>query len=443
MLGWHSLTLEQVYQTLRTTPIGLSTAEAGRRLDHFGPNQPVTRQAPLWKVFLEPFQSVFVVVLLAAALVSFFSGKLIDCIIISAIIFINAAIFYIQQYTSSRVLRSLRSQSIQSVRVLRDGSPREISSIDLVPGDVILIGEGERIPADARLTEIEGLQLNESSLTGESLPVPKTISALSADKPLYERSNMVFQGTYATTGAARAVVAQTGSRTEFGAIASLASQENEKSPVQQKIDDIITRIVKIVAAVAVIVFGLSLLRDIPAGEALRFALSLSVAAVPEGLPVALTVVILLGMRRMAKKKALVRSFKAIEDIGLVTAIVTDKTGTLTRNRLHIVEHWPQNEKLLKEALSKSLSSETKTDPLDKAIHEYAPNAAGSAAEKFFPFDQSLRMSGAGWKMSKGYTIYLKGAPEHLLNQSGLSADQKQQAERQHRPASGKAVRAKR
>ncbi|MEX1995737.1 MAG: HAD-IC family P-type ATPase, partial [Candidatus Saccharimonadales bacterium] len=428
MLGWHSLTLEKIYQTLQVTRIGLSRAEAERRLKHFGPNQPQLHKTPLWKTVLEPFSSVFVVVLLTAALVSALSNQTLDFIVICVIILINAVIFYVQQYTSNRVLRSLKSHAVQTIQVLRDGTTRDISSTELVPGDVILLNEGERVPADARLIETSNLQIDESSLTGESLPVFKVDSVLPADKPLYERTNMVFQGTHVTAGTARAIVVETGPRTEFGAIAKMASQEDERSPVQQKIDDIITKIVKAVAVLALIVFGLSLLRGIAPDEALRFALSLSVAAVPEGLPVALTVVILLGMRRMAKKQALVRNFKAIEDIGLVTVIVTDKTGTLTKNRLHVVEHWPVDDKATKQAIAKSLGTPTSSDPLDKATSEYAQHPNALQALKAYPFEQTLRMSGAGWKEGASYAIYLKGAPEHIINRSSLSPAHKKEAE---------------
>lgn len=429
MLLWHSLTMEQVNQALRTTRIGLRQAEASARLKHFGLNRPQLHKTPLWQTLLEPFRSIFVVVLVAAAAVSFFSDRPLDSIIIGSIIIINAVIFYGQQYTSSRVLRNLKSHSVQTVRVLRDGIVREISSYELVPGDVITLGEGERIPADARLLEVENLQLDESSLTGESLPVAKTVSVLAAAKPLYERSNMVFQGTHVTAGTARAAVVETGSRTEFGAIAKMASQPDEKSPVQQKIDALITKIIGVVAVLSVVVFSLSLLRGIAPEEALRFALSLSVAAVPEGLPVALTVIILLGMRRMAKKQALVRNFKAIEDIGLVTVIVTDKTGTLTKNRLRVVEHWPAIGKSPKAAIAKSLGDPTSSDPLDRATSEYANSKPGQAAQKTYPFEQSLRMSGAGWKEGGGYAIYLKGSPEHIISRSDLTPSQKKEADR--------------
>lgn len=422
---WYKENTEQLYEILDTTDGGLSRAEAAARLRKYGLNQLAIKKEPLWRVIVEPFRNIFVAVLGAAAIVSLLSHESLDAAIIGVIILINATIYYTQQYATTKVLRSLKKHSIQQVTVVRDGKDLTVSSVNIVPGDIMVLSEGERIAADARIVHTNNLQVNESSLTGESTPVHKHASTLETTKQIYEQDNMVFQGTYVLAGGARALVVETGSRTEFGKIAQLASGEQAKSPVQAKIDHLITLLIKAIGVVAVVVFVLSLVRGIPSGEALRFVLSLTVSAVPEGLPVALTIIIVLGMRRMARQKALVRSFRAIEDIGLVTTIATDKTGTLTKNHLSIVDSWSAGELDVMQIAGNTLdTTATLPDPLDQAIQEVVKSHR--AIDKLYPFDLALRMSGA--YVQKDAAIYLKGSPEHILQKSKVSAAQNHAAE---------------
>ncbi len=422
---WYKENTERLYEILETSEKGLSKTEASERIRKYGENQLAIKKDSIWKVLLEPFRNVFVGVLAVAAIVSLLSNEPLDAIIIGVIIVVNACIYYSQQYATTRVLRSLKKHSIQQVSVLRDGKEQTISSANLVPGDIIILNEGERVPADARVIHTDNLQVNESSLTGESVPVHKHASTLATTKQIYEQDNMTFQGTYVLAGTAKALVVETASRTEFGKIATLASDDHSKSPVQAKIDQLITLLVKVVGVLAVIVFVLSLVRGIPPGEALRFVLSLTVSAVPEGLPVALTVIIVLGMRRMAKQKALVRNFKAIEDIGLVTTIATDKTGTLTKNHLTIVDSWSLGGTDVRKIIGKTIdSSTTLADPLDQAIKEGSHEH--HKIEKLYPFDLALRMSGA-YLPNEG-VIYVKGSPEHILAKSSATDAQRHVAE---------------
>lgn len=421
---WYKETAEQLYSHLQTSDKGLSKTEVSARIKKFGENQLALKKDSIWKIILEPFKNVFVGVLIVAALVSLLSHESLDAAIISIIIVVNACIFYSQQYATTRVLRSLKKHSTQLVAVIRDGDEVSISSIYLVPGDIIILNEGDRVPADARIVHTDNLQVNESSLTGESVPVHKHASTLETTKQIYEQDNMVFQGTYVLAGTAKALVVETANRTEFGKIATLASDDKTKSPVQTKIDHLIALLVKIVAVMAMVVFFLSLLRDIPSGEALRFVLSLTVSAVPEGLPVALTVIIVLGMRRMAKQRALVRNFKAIEDIGLVTTIATDKTGTLTKNHLTIVDSWSLGKTDVTTIIGRTIdSNEVQADPLDQAIKE--SHKEHHKIDKLYPFDLALRMSGA--YLPDGY-IYIKGSPEHMLAKSSITKEQQHAAE---------------
>jgi Ca2+-transporting ATPase len=425
---WYTENTEHLFEILETSNEGLSKHEVSNRLKRYGKNQLTIRKDPFWKVVIEPFRSVFVAVLLTAAIISLLSHEPLDATIISVIILVNSVVFYTQHYATTRVLRSLKKRAPQRVTVIRDNEEQHILSVDLVPGDIIIIREGDQVPADARIIHTDNLQVNEASLTGESGPVHKHSSTLETDKQIYEQDNMLFQGTYVLAGQARAVIIETGSRTEFGKIAELATDEQTKSPVQEKIDQIVVLLVKVVGILASIVFVLSLARGIPASEALRFVLSLTVSAVPEGLPVAVTVITVLGMRRMAKQKALVRSFKAIEDVGLITTIATDKTGTLTKNRLSIVDSWsPNDTDMLKFAgLTIDHDGDTSTDPLDMAIAESTKGKKHPIVTKLYPFDLTLRMS--GMLPEHDTKVYLKGSPEHLLALSRLSDAAKHQAE---------------
>ncbi|NBU34636.1 HAD family hydrolase, partial [bacterium] len=422
---WYKENTSQLYDILETSEKGLSKNEVSSRLEKYGQNQLAIKKDSIWKIIIEPFKSVFVAILAAAAIISLLSHEPLDAAIIGVILVVNSVIFYSQQYATSRVLRSLKKHSLQKVNVIRDGSEIVISSIYLVPGDIVVLNEGERVPADARIVHTNNLQVNESSLTGESVPVHKHASTLESTKEIYEQENMVFQGTYILSGTAKALVVETAGRTEFGKIASLASKDNTKSPVQEKIDHLLTLIVIIVGVLAAVVFVLSLVRGIATDEALRFVLALTVSAVPEGLPVALTVIIVLGMRRMAKQKALVRNFKAIEDIGLVTTIATDKTGTLTKNHLTIVESWSLGSTSVLPIMGRTIDVHTtQTDPLDQAIKE--GSKTHQKVDKIYPFDLALRMSGA--YIHEDNAVYIKGSPEHILALSNITSEQHHKAE---------------
>jgi len=418
-MGWYKQTLNQLYETLDSSSEGLSNQEAINRLIKFGPNTFDVKSSSIWQTIIEPFKSIFMAVLLLASIVSLMSGEVVDAIVVLAVIMINAIIFYIQHYMTTRVLRNLKKKSAQKVTVIRDSTHTKIDASMLVPGDIFYINEGDKVAADARLVTADNLQVDESSLTGESIHVRKNIYPLTADKPLYERHNMVFQGSFVSNGRAAALVVDTGARTEFGKIASLATSKQSKSPVQQKIDDLIAIMIKAISVVIVLVFLLSLARGIPAGEALRFVLSMAVSAVPEGLPVALTVIVVMGMRRMAKHSVLVRSFKAIEDIGLITLIATDKTGTLTKNNLSLVDEWSVgDEDPLSVASMTADSNQESLDPLDIAIFNKMDKKIKSEVTRLYPFNLDSRMSGAYFE-KKGM-IYIKGSPEHMLNKADIS-----------------------
>lgn len=411
---------------LETSTKGLSSSKVASLKKQFGPNIVRIKGVPLWRKLIEPFVDVFAVVLLAAAGISLWQNEMMDAVIIITVLVISAAIFYVQRFSTERVLRNLNKQSDQIVTVIRNGKTQKINSTALVPGDIILFTEGEKVAADARIISQTNLKVDESVLTGESSPVEKSVDILRGDKQIYDQANMLFSGSFVVGGQGRGVVVATGNSTQFGNLASLSERTESKSPVQIKIDKLVSRVVAVVGALAVITFGLALLRGLDLGESLRFVIALSVSAVPEGLPIAISVILVLGMRRMAAKKALVQQMRAIETLGVITTIATDKTGTLTENKLTVQELWqPSRRKGLTEAISKVFNhSSNLTDPLDKALMDYA-RKSGTLSDRHapageLPFDQTYAMSATAWHSGANSAVYVKGSPESILEHSNVS-----------------------
>lgn len=426
-MRWYQKNKKELYEIFDSSDDGLSSEGVSSNRSKYGSNDLPVKQTSIWKVIIEPFWNVFVAVLLVAALVSFLSHEVVDGIIVIAIILISALIFYVQHYTTTRVIRSLKRSSVQEVIVFRESKEIKVASTELVPGDIVLLYEGERVPADIRIIDVNNLSVDESSLTGESVPVVKHASVLKNVKQIYEQDNMVFQGTYVLGGSAKGIVVAVGTQTEYGKIASLSVVDDEKSPVQAKIDKLIGGLVKLVLILAGVVFVLALARGIESREALQFVLSLTVSAVPEGLPVALTIIVVLGMKRMAKNNALVRGLRTIEDIGLVTTIATDKTGTLTQNKLSIVDHWSIGKEDSKDDIAKTIDTKvSQADPLDRAIFNIISEDKLDHPDKFYPFDLALRMSGAYHQ--KTSAVYIKGSPESILDKTNLDNNTKTKVE---------------
>lgn len=432
---YYAKTVKQTLAELDAAETGLADGEAQERLRLHGANAVKISGQPLWRKLVEPFANVFVAVLFVAAGISIFHGATLDAIIIGVIIAASAVIYYVQRFSTERILRALRKHDRQMVETLRNDTATKLDASQLVPGDVILLGEGEKIPADARLITANSLRIDESQLTGESEPISKHSDALTGKREVYERHNMLFQGSFVVAGTATAVVVTTGNNTEFGQMAALTQNAEVASPVQKKIDKLLAQIVAVVAAMAVVAFGLSLLRGMDLAESLRFVIAISVSAVPESLPVAISVVLVLGMRRMAAKKALVRTMRAIETIGTITTIATDKTGTLTKNKLTVLDIWqPENAiGALNEMLARAINrrGEKLHDPLDMALHEHAKHHH-VALPKYqpassLPFDQATAMSGNLWHHGRHYELVVKGAPEHILAASDLTENEREAA----------------
>jgi Ca2+-transporting ATPase len=341
--AWHALASEALVRELQTAlETGLADPEARRRLAQHGPNElpAVPTPSPL-TLFLRQFASLVIWVLIAAAVVSGFLHEWVDTGAILAIVLLNAVLGFVQEHKAERALASLKRLSITTARVVREGIVRVIPAREVAPGDLIQIEAGDRVPADARLVYETGLRSQEAALTGESAPVDKTTAPLDGTTALADRTNMVFLGTAIASGKGRAVVVATGLGTELGRIATLMRATGpEETPLQKRLERFGVLLLYLALGIVTAVFVLGLLRGEPLIGMFLTAVSLAVAAIPEGLPAIVTITLALGVTRMVHRHALIRRLPAVETLGSTTVICTDKTGTLTKNemtvtRLHI------------------------------------------------------------------------------------------------------------
>lgn len=340
-LPWHALDAADVAARLGTGPHGLSSEEAGARLAIHGPNALERVDAPAaWRVLLHQFTSPVIYVLLLAAAVTLALGEFVDAAVIGAVLLLNAVIGFTQERRAEASVRALMELVSPMAIVLRDGHEREVDSRALVVGDVILLESGVRVPADLRLTWTNDLHLDESLLTGESVPVAKNADPEEATTDLAERRNMAFAGSMVTTGRGRGIVVATGMATELGAIAAnMRTQVAPQTPLQRRMVQFARVIGVAVAVSAAAAFAVGVLLGEPVADMFIVAVALAVAAVPEGLPIAFTITLALGVRRMAARNAVIRRLAAVETLGSTTVIGTDKTGTLTENRMTVRDVW--------------------------------------------------------------------------------------------------------
>jgi P-type Ca2+ transporter type 2C len=338
---WHHTNIDEVVRSLATDLAkGLSSGEAEFRAKEYGANE--LAEAPpqhWWLRLLSQFNEVVVWILIAATILSAILGDWLEASAIFAIIMLNALLGFFQEQKADRALASLKKLSSPVARVIRDGSVRSIPAAGLVPGDVIEIEAGDHIPADARLVTTFGLKTHEAALTGESDPIDKDRFAVVAEgATTAERANMVFTGTTAVAGKARAVVTATGMNTELGRIAAfLKTEEREPTPLQKRLAELGRVLIVACLVLVAIIFALQLLRGESLAQTFLLAVSLAVAAVPEGLPAVVTIALALGLQRMVKRNALIRRLASVETLGSVTVICSDKTGTLTRNEMTVTE----------------------------------------------------------------------------------------------------------
>jgi Ca2+-transporting ATPase len=338
--AWHALDIEHVATLLRTDAArGLTAAEARRRLARVGPNRVgETRQESLWRLALSQFQSLVVLLLLAAAGVAMALGEVMEGLIILAALVLNGAIGFATEWRAGRSLARLRALVVPRTRVRRAGQPSTIAAADLVPGDIVLLEAGSQVPADARLIRSAALRVDESALTGESLPIDKDpATRVASEAPLAEHPTMVYLGTTVVAGTGVAIVTATGVATQLGRVGQLVALAGDRAtPLERQIESLGRRLVVVALGVCAIVTLVGILHGQPVGLMLETGITLAVAAIPEGLPAVTAVALAAGLWRLARTGALVRRLPAVETLGCTTVICSDKTGTMTENRMAVV-----------------------------------------------------------------------------------------------------------
>lgn len=435
----------KVLESLSASEKGLSSEEAQSRLAQKGKNKLVEgKKDSLFKRFLNQLADPMILILLAAAALSgitaaFEGESFADVFIILFVVIINAVLGVYQESKAEKAIEALKEMSAASSKTLRDGEIRQIKSEDLVPGDVVLLEAGDAVPADARILESASLKIEEAALTGESVPVEKISQALpvpeTGDVPLGDRRNMAYMGSTVVYGRGKAVITDTGMGTEMGKIASAISEaKDEKTPLQQRLSELSKIMSFIVLGICAFMFVFSLLRagsfSVPVVlDTFMIAVSLAVAAIPEGLAAVVTIQLSIGVTKMAEHHAVIRKLTAVETLGCTQVICSDKTGTLTQNRMTVVEHAAEDEKLLAQALALCSDAELGTDgkavgePTEAALVQYAATLSlpkPELKEKYprigeAPFDSNRKMMSTVHRETDGTIIqYTKGAPDEVL-----------------------------
>ncbi|MDA2922712.1 cation-translocating P-type ATPase [Patescibacteria group bacterium AH-259-L07] len=476
---WHNLSAKKVLETVNSNEHGLTFDEANKRLKKYGRNKlPEAKKFSALVGFFEQFKSPLVYILIIAAAIALSLKEFIDMGIILAAVFINASIGFLQEYKAEKTFDQLKQLVEHKARVLRFGSINEpsstkineehiINSEEVVPGDIIILEAGDIVPADARLIETHNLETKEAALTGESIPSGKKTEILDKGTPLADRENMVYLGTKVVRGKATAVVAGTGPKTELGKIATLIKTTKEdKTPLQQKIDNLAKVLGIIIGTFAAILFiaGLSSGRSFI--EMLLVSVAVAVAGIPEGLAIAVTITLAVGMQRMLKKKALTRKLIAAETLGSITTICSDKTGTLTEGKMAVAHVLPQGKTNPQELLKIGLLCNNTTvenseeelknwkisgDTTEVALL-YGAITAGLERKKYIeqyqrideiPFE-SETMYMATLHTIRGeknkYAILVKGAPERILMLTQLTNKQKQKIKKEFEELTKKGLR---
>ncbi len=429
---WHLRDAHELAREHGVDPaLGLAEAEAALRAVQHGPNEIAAgeRRTPA-ALLLDQFKDFMILVLLGAAVVSGLIGDLVDTLAIVVIVLLNALIGFVQAWRADRALAALQQLAAARATVLRGGQRVTIPASRLVPGDIVLLEAGNQVPADLRLMTIAQLRIDESALTGESVAVDKHVRSLSeAGAALGDRLNMAFKGTTAAHGRGTGLVVATGMATELGKVAGLLDRSGElQTPLQQRLAAFGKRLALVVLAICALIFAIGVLRGEPPVLMVLTAVSLAVAAIPESLPAVVTVLLALGARRMVAQNALVRRLPSVETLGSVSTICTDKTGTLTLNRMHaeqlLAEGSARQETLRAAALcndaQRGADGAWQGDPTETALAELAAahdvDAAALAQPRIaeLPFDAERKRMSTLHRSAAGFVLYTKGAPESLL-----------------------------
>jgi len=347
---WHSMKTEQVFSELKVDQQGLNSLEVKRRLEEYGYNELKAKKkvTPL-QIFLRQFKDIFVIMLLIATAISLLVGDPIEAAIIAVIVILNSVLGFVMEYRSEKAMEAMRKLTAPKARVMREGSEQLIAAREIVPGDIVILEAGDRVPADARLIEAVELKADEAVLTGESTDITKNLDVVSENTPVADRKNSVFMATHMTYGRGKAVVTSTGMKTEFGKIAEMVqTMQEEESPLKQKLERFAKKLGIIIVVISAIIFALELYEILVLGvmispgniianviDAFEVSIALAVSAVPEGLPAVVTVSLALGARELARRNAILRKLASAETLGATTYICSDKTGTLTKGEMTV------------------------------------------------------------------------------------------------------------
>lgn len=442
-MKYYNLEVEEVLAKLETREVGLSESEASSRLEKDGLNKlkEERKESNIVK-FIKEFKNIMIIILIIAAIISFIISLLnhesfLDSIIIIAIVILNAILGFLQEAKAEKEVLALKKMNISKVKVRRNDKINLVNSEEIVKGDILVLEAGDTVPADARIIKEVSLKIDESSLTGESLPVSKNILKLDENTPLSLRSNMVYQGTNVVYGKCEAVVCETGMNTELGQIAeSLLENEEELTPLQIKINDISKFLSLIIMIVIVVMFIIGIIRGMAFKEILLLSISLAVAAIPEGMPAVITIILSLGMNALAKKKAIVRKMSSVETLGCTEIICSDKTGTITQNKMRVVELYYNGKIIGPKDLEKDNillkilalnndatkdNNEFLGDPTEIALYECADlhidvDILRKNALRIdeIPFDSERKMMSTINKEDKKINIYTKGSLDSVI-----------------------------
>ncbi|MBC5708764.1 cation-translocating P-type ATPase [Hungatella sp. L12] len=446
MKDWYQKDEQEILKELHVTKEGLTAGQAETLLLEKGENVLMEgKKKSVLAVFAEQFCDLLVVILIAAAIISMFSGNVESTIVIVAVIILNAVLGTVQHEKAKKSLESLKSLSSPNAKVIRGGQKIEVPSARVVPGDILLLEAGDMVVADGRILNNYSLQVNESSLTGESTNVDKEEGTIDGEMPLADRTNMVYSGSLVTYGRAMVVVTGTGMDTEIGKIASLMNATKEKkTPLQVSLDQFSGRLAAVIMVICAIVFALSLYRKMPVLDSLMFAVALAVAAIPEALSSIVTIVQAMGTQKMAKENAIIKELKAVESLGCVSVICSDKTGTLTQNKMTVQEIYidgntfrPEeldlHEQLHRYILYDSILTNDSTlvdgkgigDPTEYALLEMARKVSVNddvlrtmmLRLEEIPFDSDRKLMSTKYELHGVPTILTKGAVDVLLDRT--------------------------
>lgn len=447
MMNWYAVTKEEMFRELDATQDGLTEKQAKEILERVGENVlQEEKKKSVFRIFLEQFKDLLVLILIVAAVISMFSGNLESTIVILAVLVLNAILGTVQYVKAEKSLASLKSLSSPNAKVVRNGEKIEIPSHLVVPGDLVILEAGDLVVADGRILNSFSLQVNESSLTGESTAVDKKDTVLSGEVALGDRVNMVYSGSLVTYGRAEVLITDTGMSTEIGKIAGLLnSAKKKKTPLQVSLDQFSARLAILIMIISAVVFGLSLYRQMPVIDALMFAVALAVAAIPEALSSIVTIVQAMGTQKMAKENAIIKDLKAVESLGCVSVICSDKTGTLTQNKMTVGDVYIDGERMSFEELDLKnqlhrylmydaiLSNDSTIvegkgvgDPTEYALLEMFRSIAkeqgiteadirsGLQRMGEVPFDSDRKLMSTHYKLRGKPTMLTKGAVDVLL-----------------------------